>query len=96
MLCLFILLNKVDIARFSIINKPIALLTRFSTEIYLYQFCLLDIWSAIYGQNGWNINLSYVAAVVVSTLVLGGAMHFVDMGILRIIKGSMGKPSRLK
>ena len=88
MTLLFMFLNYVDVNENSVIGKAVSFLTGFSTEIYLYQFCLLELWASVYGRMRWDINLTYVCAVTGSTIVLGYVMHFVDAGIAKAVKDS--------
>lgn len=53
-------------------------LTKYSTEIYLYQFMILGILVELYKRWNHNIDLSYVGLVVVSTVALAVIMHYLD------------------
>ena len=64
MLILFIVTNYVDVSHIAVVSRIVLFLTKFSAEIYLYQFCLLDLWALVYDRLGWNIDLSYVCVVI--------------------------------
>ncbi len=86
MLILFIVTNYVDVSHIAVVSRIVLFLTKFSAEIYLYQFCLLDLWALVYDRLGWNIDLSYVCVVMVSTIALGYVMHLVDLRISKAVK----------
>lgn len=85
MLVLFLIVNYVDVVKLPVVGRIVSFLTGFSTEIYLYQFCFLGLWVSVYREMGVNVDLTYVFAVVVSTLFLGYFMHFVDVWILNVL-----------
>ena len=86
MLTLFIMINFVDVSQIAVVGRIVLFLTDFSTEIYLYQFCLLELWASVYGRLGRDIDLFYVCAVTISTIVLGYVMHFVDLRLSKAVK----------
>lgn len=86
MLALFIFLNYVDVSKIPVIGRMVSFLSEISTKIYLYQFCMLSIWASVYNRLGRTIDLSYVCAVVICTVLMGYTMHFVDAAIARVVK----------
>lgn len=60
-------------------------LTKYSTEIYLYQFIVLSIVVAKYQVYNKKIDLSYVCIVVLITVLLAILMHFVNKMISGVI-----------
>lgn len=87
MFTLFIMINYVDVTKIAVVSPIVLFLTGFSAEIYLYQFCLLDLWSSVYSRLGRNVDLSFVCVVVISTVILGYVTHFVDRRISKTVKG---------
>lgn len=53
-------------------------LTKYSTEIYLYQFMILGIFAELYKRWNHDIDLLYVGLVVIFTLVLAVIMYYAD------------------
>ena len=68
------------------VGKAILFLTRVSTEIYLYQFCILDIYDELWNRWGLKIGISYILAVMISVIVLANIMHGADAWIGKRIK----------
>lgn len=68
------------------VSEIISFLTERSTEIYLYQFCLLSIVAELYARNSMVINISYILVVAVSVCILAYIMHFIDGWIGKLIK----------
>lgn len=68
------------------VRRIISFLTKRSTEVYLYQFCLLKIVAELYARNGMAIDISYIVAIVVSVCVLACIMHFVDGWVEKLVK----------
>jgi peptidoglycan/LPS O-acetylase OafA/YrhL len=59
----------------------VGFLTKYSAEIYLYQFMMLTIVMEIFVKNGWAINIIYVVCVVICTIMIAVPMHYVDLKI---------------
>lgn len=81
------MINYVDVTKIAVVSPIVLFLTGFSAEIYLYQFCMLDLWSSVYGRLGRNIDFSFVCVVLIFTVILGYVMHFVDRRISKALKG---------
>ena len=68
------------------VRRILSFLTKRSTEIYLYQFCLLDIAAELYARNNMVIDISYIMVVVVSVCVLACIMHYIDGWVGKLVK----------
>ena len=69
-----------------ILGRIISFLTKRSTEVYLYQFCLLSIVAELYARNNMEIDISYILVVVVSVCVLSSIMHYIDGWVGKLVK----------
>lgn len=66
--------------------KGIRFLTRYSTNIYLYQFCIMTIVTTIYQMYNTSIDGIYVLVVVFLIIILAIFMEHFNLLITKIIK----------
>lgn len=64
-----------------IIKSILSFLTERSLEIYLYQFCILDIVKRLYVVNSMQIDFSYVLVVVAGVCVISCVMSYLDIWV---------------
>ena len=82
-----VMVSIVDIRKIPVVGAVILFLTVYSTEIYLYQFCWLDIIARLYERNGVEINIGYIVLVTGVTVLTAVVMRRVDGYILKYVKG---------
>ena len=70
------------------VGRGLLYLTRISMEIFLYQFCILEIYDALWNKWGLKIGILYMEAVLISVIILAGIMHSADIWIGKWIKRS--------
>ncbi len=82
-----VMVSIVDIRKIPVVGAVILFLTGYSTEIYLYQFCWLDIIARLYERSGVEINIGYIVLVTGVTVLTAVVMRRVDWYILKYVKG---------
>ena len=82
-----VMVSIVDIRKIPVVGAVILFLTGYSTEIYLYQFCWLDIIARLYERSGVEINIGYIVLVTGVTVLTAVVMRRVDGYILKYVKG---------
>lgn len=87
MMVVTVIVSVIDIGKIPVIGTVILFLTGYSTEIYLYQFCWLDIIERLYEKNGMEINTGYIVLVTGVTVLTAMVMRRADGYILKYVKG---------
>lgn len=78
--------SAVDFKEVPLVGAVISFLTRYSTEIYLYQFCWLDIITKLYHREQQRIDIGYIAVVTGMTLLTALVFRPIDSRITRAVK----------